>query len=144
MISTISTSPSKSPKIQNLKINLRILATNIFLHTCKLKKVDWYKCSLCNKEIKTIEYILEECEFIQKFLQRDSTLLIVLEIYLFYVFVVFVETDIIVGFHEKKFRSSQIYYNLVWDAVERYRLWMGWYPQSRICMTQVNILLLKK
>lgn len=78
-----------------------MLTTNIFLHTCKLKKVDWYKCSLCNKEIKTIEYILEECEFIQKFLLRDSTLLIVLEIYLFYVFVVFVETDIIVGFHEK-------------------------------------------
>lgn len=39
VISTISTSPSKSPKIQNLKINLRILTTNIFLHTCKLKKV---------------------------------------------------------------------------------------------------------
>lgn len=43
---------------------------------------------------------MEECEFIQKFLLRDSTLLIVLEIYLFYVVVVFVETDIIVGFHE--------------------------------------------
>lgn len=87
---------TKNTKLQwfQFRINHRILATNSFLH--KIKKVDSYNCSFCEKEIETIEHIFWECEFIQDLLNDFAT-------YCFrniLTYVVFVEKEFILGSYE--------------------------------------------
>ena len=50
------------------RINHKILATNKFL--CKINIINNPKCSFCAQADETIEHLLWECEYIQKFLQE--------------------------------------------------------------------------
>ena len=52
------------------KILHRSLTTNIFLNKCNIKQDD--KCTFCQNEPESIEYLFWDCNFVQKFWKNVS------------------------------------------------------------------------